>query len=115
MEDLTMIKFETIKKAQCGDSKAIKEILQYYKKIIKIVKEFNDGWYRLHKPEEYDYSHTLSPVEISVAVLYNRDWGSKEIAVHLKLSERMVKKHIRDIYDKLFVTSKNELKKYLEK
>ena len=35
MEDLTMIKFETIKKAQCGDSKAIKEILQYYKKIIK--------------------------------------------------------------------------------
>ena len=30
-----MIKFETIKKAQCGDSKAIKEILQYYKKIIK--------------------------------------------------------------------------------
>ena len=86
-----------------------------YKKIMKIVKEFNDGWYRLHKPEEYDYSHTLSPVEISVAVLYNRDWGSKEIAVHLKLSERMVKKHIRDIYDKLFVTSKNELKKYLEK
>ena len=30
-----MIKFETIKKAQCGDSKAIKEILQYYKHLIK--------------------------------------------------------------------------------
>ena len=30
-----MIKFETIKKAKCGDSKALKEILQYYQKIIK--------------------------------------------------------------------------------
>ena len=30
-----MIKFETIKKAKCGDSKALKEILQYYQKVIK--------------------------------------------------------------------------------
>jgi len=35
MEVLKMIKFETIKKAKCGDSKALKEILQYYQKVIK--------------------------------------------------------------------------------
>lgn len=86
-----------------------------YKKIMRIVKEFNDGWYRLHKPEEYNYIHTLEPIEITIVVLYNRDWGAKEIAAHLKLSEITIKKYIRDIYDKLCVTHKKELQDYLEK
>ncbi len=84
-----------------------------YKKIVKIIKEFNDGWYRLHKPEEFDYSHTLEPVEISIALLYNRDWAAKEIASHLNLSERTVKNHIRTIFQKLCITKKTELRKFL--
>ncbi len=85
-----------------------------YKKIMRIVKDFNDGWYRLHKPKEHDYSHTLSPVEISIAILYNRDWGSKEIAAHLDLSDGTVKNHIRSIYQKLNISKKTELKRFLE-
>ncbi len=84
-----------------------------YKKIMKIIKEFNDGWYRLHKPDEFDYSHTLEPVEISIALLYNRNWAAKEIASHLNLSERTVKNHIRTIFQKLCITKKTELQKFL--
>ncbi len=85
-----------------------------YKKIVKVVKEFNDGWYRLHKPDEYDYSHTLEPVEITIALLYNRDWAAKEIAAHLEISEGTVKNHIRSIYQKLNISKKPELQKFLE-
>ena len=85
-----------------------------FKKIMRIVKEFNDGWYRLHKPQENNLSHTLNPMEITVALLYNRDRGAKEIAAHLHLSEKSVRNCIRDIYDKLNITTKNELQKYLE-
>ncbi len=84
-----------------------------YKQIMRIVKEFNDGWYRLHKPDEFDYSHTLGPVEISIALLYNRNWAAKEIASHLNISERTVKNHIRTIFQKLCITKKTELQKYL--
>ncbi len=85
-----------------------------YKKIMRIVKDFNDGWYRLHKPKEDNYAHTLKPIEISVAVLYNRDWSAKEIAAHLDLSESTVKNHIRSIYQKLCINKKPELQKFLE-
>ncbi len=84
-----------------------------YKQIMRIVKEFNDGWYRLHKPDEFDYSHTLEPVEISIALLYNRDWAAKEIASHLNLSERTVKNYIRTIFQKLCITKKAELQRFL--
>ncbi len=86
-----------------------------YKKIIRIVKEFNKGWYRLHKLEEYNYFHTLEPIEITIVVLYNRDWSAKEIATHLKLSQTTVKKYIRYIYDKLCITHKKELQDCFEK
>ncbi len=86
-----------------------------YKQIMHIVKEFNNGWYRIHKPGEYNYFHTLEPVEITIAVLYNRDWSAKEIAAHLNFSDSTVKKYIRDIYDKLCITHKKELQDYLQK
>ncbi len=86
-----------------------------YKQIMRIAKEFNGGWYRLHRPEEHNYSHTLTPIEITIAILYYRGWEAKEIAAHLNLSERMVRHHIRDIYDKLGITNKKELQDYLKK
>ncbi len=84
-----------------------------YKKIQRIVKEFNDGWYRLHKTEENDYSHTLSPIEVSIALLYSRDWYAKEISAHLGLKENTVKKYISNIFEKLGISKKDELCEYL--
>ncbi len=86
-----------------------------YKQIMKIAKAFNDGWYRLHKPEAHDYFYTLSPLEISIALLYNRDWGLKEIAMHLNLSEGTVKNHIKHIYQKLCISKKTELQSFLKR
>ncbi len=83
-----------------------------YKKIMRIAKNFNDGWYKLHKPRDNNYAHTLTPVEITVVILYNRNWDAKEIAEHLNLSERTIRAHIRNIYDKLSVTNKKELHDY---
>ncbi len=90
-----------------------KEYPDDYKKIQRVIKEFNDGWYRLHKPKENDYSYTLSPTEVSIALLYSRDWYSKEIAVHLGIKENTVKKHIQTIYDKLGINKKEALCSYL--
>ena len=86
-----------------------------YKKIVRVVKEFDDGWYRLHKPDEYDYSNTLTPTEISIALLYDRDWNTKEIASHLDISEGTVKNYIRHIYQKLCISKKYELQNYLKR
>ena len=92
-----------------------KEYPSDYKKIVRIIKEFNDGWYRLHQPKENNLSHTLEPTEITIALLYNRNWGAKEIAAHLNISESRVRNYIRDIYDKLNVSNKKEFQDYLEK
>lgn len=86
-----------------------------YKRIMKVVREFNDGWHRLHQPEENNLSHTLEPIEITVALLYNRDWRAKEIAEHLNISESRVRNYVRDIYDKLNISNKNELQAYFGK
>ncbi len=85
-----------------------------YKKIMRIVKDFNEGWYRLHQPKENNYSHTLSPIEISVALLYSRDWYAKEISTHLGLKEYTVKKYISNIFEKLGISKKDELCDYLK-
>ncbi len=84
-----------------------------YKKIQRIVKNFNDGWYRLHKSEKNNYSHTLSPIEVSIALLYSRDWYAKEISTHLGLKENTVKKYISNIFEKLGISKKDELCEYL--
>ncbi len=84
-----------------------------YKKIQRIVREFNDGWYRLHKSDAIAYSHTLSPIEVSIALLYSRDWYAKEIASHLGLKENTVKKYISNIFEKLGISKKDELCHYL--
>ena len=86
-----------------------------YEEIQRVIKEFNDGWYRLHKPEEHNFASSLSPVEISIALLYSRDWYAKEIASHLGIKEVTVKKHIFNIFNKLGLNKKDELCEYLER
>ena len=46
-------------------------------------------------------------------MLYSRGWRVAEIAGHLELSERTVKRIISDIYEKLDITSRGELNKYM--
>ena len=71
-------------------------------------------------PEEYmeppkEERRLFKFSEISIAMLYNRDWGTKEIAVHLNISESSVKNHIKHIYQKLCINKKIDLQNYLKR
>lgn len=84
-----------------------------YKKIISMIKQFYKGWNNLHVLGEEDINISLSPMEITIALLYNEGLQKKEIAQHLNTSLAYVKKQIQIIYERLGVQSKAELNEYL--
>lgn len=52
---------------------------------------------------------TLSPRERAVAELYSRGFSAKHVASKLFISTRTVEVHVRHIYEKLGVRSRDEL------
>jgi len=86
-----------------------------YTQIINMVQTFYKGWNKLHILGDEDANISLSPIEITIALLYNQGWQKKEIAQHLSTSLAYVKKQIQVIYEKLNVQSKVELSRYLSK
>lgn len=84
-----------------------------YAQIIKMVQTFYKGWNKLHLLGDEDANISLSPIEITIALLYNKGWQKKEIAQHLNTSLAYVKKQIQIIYEKLNIQSKSELNAYL--
>ena len=87
-----------------------------FQKITDIVYKFSAGWRKVHKIAEHrEIADNLSTTEFTVAMLYNRKWTIKEIAHHMQVSERTVKKHLDVIYDKLNIHSRQELEQYMLK
>lgn len=87
-----------------------------FQKITDIVYKFSAGWRKVHKIAEHrEIADNLSTTEFTVAMLYNRKWTIKEIAHHMKVSERTVKKHLDVIYDKLNIHSRQGLEQYMLK
>lgn len=85
-----------------------------YKKIIALTERFSDNWRNIHNEiSKKTVTVSLTPNEFSVAMLYSRGWRVAEIAEHLELSARTVKRIISDIYEKLDITSRGELNKYM--
>ena len=84
-----------------------------YEQIINMVQIFYKGWNRLHLLGDEDANISLTPAEITIALLYNKGWQKKEIAQHLSTSLAYVKKQMQIIYEKLNIQSKSELSKYL--
>lgn len=85
-----------------------------YQKIINSTKKFNVGWYKIHnKKSGRTVADNLTPTEFTIAMLYNRGWRIKEIANHIELSERTVKNYLQIIYEKLGISGKKELEKYM--
>ncbi len=85
-----------------------------YKKIITLTERFADGWRSIHNTlAKKTVTVVLTPNEFSIAMLYSRGWRVSEIAQHLELSERTVKRIISDIYEKLDITGRAELNKYM--
>lgn len=87
-----------------------------FQEIADIVYRFSAGWRKVHKIEERrEIADNLSTTEFTVAMLYNRKWTIKEIAHHMGVSERTIRKHLDVIYDKLDIHSRQELEKYMLK
>ncbi|MEF9919561.1 MAG: LuxR C-terminal-related transcriptional regulator [Erysipelotrichaceae bacterium] len=87
-----------------------------YKKIIDITYSFSDGWRKIHNPKTKEsVTSVLSTTEFTIAMLASKKWTNKQIAQHMNLSTSTVKTYISHIYDKLQITNRKELNKYMLK
>lgn len=85
-----------------------------YMKIIQIAKSFGSGWLSMHnKQTNNTLTKELTPLEFTIAMLYNRNWKIKEISYHMNISERTLKNYLSVIYEKLGISSRKELREYL--
>ena len=85
-----------------------------YNRIIFLTESFSGHWRYIHNEiSKKTTTVVLTTNEFSVAMLYSRGWKITEIAAHLQLSERTVKRIVSDIYEKLDITGKAELRNYM--
>mgnify|MGYP004676830641 CR=1 FL=1 len=93
-----------------------KENPEIYKKMSEAVIAFSRGWMAVHNPSSgRTVTDALTTMEFSIAMLACRDWSNQEIADHLGMSVNTVKHYISDIFDKLHVRKRDELKDFVLK
>lgn len=87
-----------------------------YRRITEGVLSFSRGWMTIHNPEtEWKVTNELSTMEFSIAMLASGGWTNKEIAEHIGISVNTVKHYLTNIFCKLNVKKRDELKKYMLK
>lgn len=87
-----------------------------YQRITEGVISFSRGWMALHNPENRrKVTGELSTMEFSIAMLASGGWTNKEIGEHLGISINTVKHYLTDIFYKLNVKKRDELKKFMLK
>lgn len=87
-----------------------------YQRIISLTYKQSAGWRRIHNPSmNARVADNLTTMEFTVAMLANRGWTNVEIADHLNLSEHTVKKYISDVYQKLGISSRKQLREFMLK
>ena len=87
-----------------------------YQRITEGVIFFSRGWMALHNPENRrKVTGELSTMEFSIAMLASGGWTNKEIGEHLGISINTVKHYLTDIFCKLNVKKRDELKKFMLK
>lgn len=84
------------------------------KPILDITYAFSASWRKIHNPDtNHPVADNLTTTEFTIAMLYNRNWSAKEIAVHMDMKERSIRSYIKNIYVKLGITNKDELGRYM--
>ncbi len=87
-----------------------------FKRIIALTYKFSNGWRKVHSSiTGNSIADNLTTTEFAAAMLAARDWTNKEIADHMGLSEYTVRHYISIALQKLNVTQRKELAKYLLK
>ncbi len=83
-------------------------------RILSITYAFSATWRKIHNPDtRHDVADNLTTTEFTIAMLYHRGWTAKEIAVHMEISVRSVTRHIATIYEKLGISDRDMLEKYM--
>ena len=85
-----------------------------FKRIIAITYRFSAGWRKIHNPETgHNVADDLTTTEFAVAMLAARGWTNREIAGHLQISSNTVKQYLDAAREKLHVSRRQDLKKYM--
>ncbi len=93
-----------------------KEFPEDFKRIIAITYKFSAGWRKIHNPETGNsVADNLTTTEFAAAMLAARGWTNQEIASHMGISEYTVRHYISTVLQKLNISQRKELAKYLLK
>ena len=89
---------------------------QVYERISEKVIAFSRGWMQIHNPDSINkVTDRLSPYEFALAMMAARDKSNLEIAEYLHISVNTVKFHLSNIYQKVGVTNRRDLKNHLNR
>ena len=98
------------------ESTVRKENPGLYKQLSEAVIAFSRGWMAVHNPNsDRSVTDALTTMEFSIAMLACRNWSNQEIADHLGISLNTVKHYLTDIFDKLHVKKRDELRDFVLK
>ncbi len=93
-----------------------KEFPEDFSRIIAITYNFSAGWRKIHNPASGDsVADDLTTTEFSIAMLAARDWTNKEISTHLGISVNTVKLHVSSALQKLGISQRKELSRFMLK
>ena len=85
-----------------------------YDRIIAVTYNFSAGWRKIHRLiARHEVADNLTTTEFTIAMLYNRGWTAKEIAAYMALSPRTITNAIQVIYQKLGISGKKELGRFM--
>ncbi len=91
-----------------------KEYPKEYESIVAVTYAFAAGWRQVHNPQTgAQVADNLTTTEFSISMLKNRGWSNLEIANHLGFSEQTVKNYVTTIYQKLGISTRKQLEKYM--
>ena len=85
-----------------------------FKRIIDITYRFSAGWRRVHNPTTgHDVADDLTTTEFAASMLAARGWTNQEIADHMHISPNTVKRYISTALEKLGVSRRQDLKRFM--
>ncbi len=87
-----------------------------FKRIIALTYKFSSGWRKIHNPETGNsVADNLTTTEFAAAMLAARNWTNQEIASHMGISEYTVRHYISTALQKLNVSQRKDLARFLLK